>query len=66
MEMMSVLWPEVIRPLLILVLVVAAISVVTWHFSRPKPSAARQNEAHARRCPSCAAGVYHSQHDGRE
>lgn len=56
---MAVIWTEVVRPLMVLALVVAAISVVTWHFSRPKPS---RDARHQQRCPSCAAGVYHSQH----
>lgn len=60
---MENLWEDLIRPLMYLALMVATLVVVTWHFSRPKPSAVRQNEAHAARCASCAAGVYHSQHD---
>lgn len=52
MDTVAVLWSEVFRPLMMLALVVAAISVVTWHFSRPKPNT----------CPWCASRVHHS-HD---
>lgn len=62
METMQILWPA-IRAVLVFGLAAAAIGVTTWHLSRPK-SAAQQNEAHAKRCASCAARVYHQQHDG--
>lgn len=59
MELASVIWDEVIAPLIVLGSIVAVISVVTWHLTRPKPG---RDARHALRCPSCAAGVYHSQH----
>lgn len=50
------LWNELFQPLIVLALVVAVISVVTWHFSRPAKNA----------CPWCAARVHHTHADSEE
>lgn len=52
MDTVAVLWSEIFRPLIVLALVVATISVLTWHFSRPAKNT----------CPWCAARVHHT-HD---
>lgn len=51
----TALWNELFRPLIVLALVVAVISVVTWHVSRPK--------AGRTRCPWCESGVHHTHAD---
>lgn len=50
---MLALWNELFLPLIVLALVVAAISVITWHFSRPAKNT----------CSWCAARVHHTHAD---
>ncbi len=58
------IWNELILPLIVLALVVTAIVAIVLHIRKRAPG--QQDVAHAARCASCAAGVYHSQHPKSE